>query len=108
MAVMNTPVRLIDSPPDMSDALIEAIRSGIPLLVAWRKAGLSNSTYKDWAHVAATDQWRNGTGCPAHHLAIIQDFCERVEQARADWEAEMVGNIMTAARERNAKTGLLD
>jgi hypothetical protein len=104
---MPTKVSLLTSPA-LRAAIIAGIRTGVPLIVSWRKAGLSTSTYADWAHVAANGQWRNGSNCPPEHLAIIQDFVEAVEQARAEFEAEMVEKITKAARERNEKTGQLD
>ena len=98
------PVRLIDA-PQLRDALVAAVADGIPLSVAWKTAGLSRSTFQDWFAAATTGHGRNGSTVIAKSLPIIQGFCERIGQALAHHEAEMIQVITEAARTIN-KSGV--
>jgi hypothetical protein len=76
--------------PDVADVVVENLRAGNYVQTAARAAGISRQTFADWM--------RRGRSTKTED-APFREFAERVEQARAECEAENVKIIADAARE---------
>jgi len=102
-----TGVRLIDSAA-LRDEIIEAISVGVPMRTALCAAGLSPWFWPDWLHASRNKKWDNGYPVAPASLTVIEDFCARVEQARAAHTAQLIRAVHHAAVTINEKTGVAD
>jgi hypothetical protein len=84
--------------PAVADAIVEAVRRGVPASTAARAAGISDATVLDWLEAPITGRWRSGAEVSDASLAQLIEFRTRVEQAVAEFEQESIAAIAEAGR----------
>jgi hypothetical protein len=98
-------LRLTD---EMADALVEAVRQGVPIKTAVVAAGISERSFYDWLQAAERGHWSNGTSVDERSREALLRFSQRIAQARAEHQAELIGRIQHAASTINPKSGTYD
>lgn len=91
------------------ERIIRAVRAGVPLPAAAKRAGVRPENAYRWClegrrdealpgYVRVVEQTHTyGPTGQARYEALVRDFAFRIEVARAEWEAEHFENIATQA-----------
>lgn len=84
--------------PGLADAIVGAVRRGVPASTAARAAGISDATVLDWLQAPVVGKWRSGADVDEASLQALLEFKERVTQAQAQFEQESIEAIAQAGR----------
>ena len=84
--------------PGIADAIVSAVRRGIPPSTAARAAGINDATVLDWIAAPVTGRWRSGDALSDEYMSLLSDFRERILHAQAEFESELVEAISQAGK----------
>jgi hypothetical protein len=82
--------------PGIADAIVSAVRRGVPPGTACKALGIYDRNMTDWLDAPITGMWRSGDPVAPETMAFLTEFRERIEQAQAEFECELVKNISDA------------
>jgi hypothetical protein len=84
--------------PAIADAIVGAVRRGVPPSTAARAAGISDATVLDWIQAPISGRWRTGDNVSDEYLAKLNEFRDRILHAQACYESELVQAISEAGK----------
>lgn len=84
--------------PAIADAIVDAVRRGVPASTAAKAAGISDAALRDWLEAPDTGVWRTGDPVSDESLAFLTSFRERVDNAVAEFETMAIASIAEAGR----------
>jgi len=82
--------------PAVADAIVEAVRRGVPPGTAARAAGITDASLYAWLSAPVIGRWRNGSDMSQEAIELLSSFRERVDQASAEYEQGMIESIARA------------
>jgi len=82
----------------LADAVVERVRQGVPVWTALKALGVNDATVSDWLGIAEGGDWRAGTPPSDDTRAFLTEFKARCDQALADFEQDLIGEIRQAGR----------
>lgn len=82
--------------PAVADAIVQAVRSGVPPGTAARAAGVTDASLYAWLEAPVIGRWRTGAELSEDALSLLSSFRERIEQAQAEYEQDMITAIAHA------------
>lgn len=86
--------------PALVEALVQAVRTGVPVSTALRQFGVSQGMFREWMRIAEGRQetWHGGTPVSREMKQPLEELLARLDQARAEREAEAIQRIEDAAK----------
>ena len=105
---VNTSRYSLTESAELRDAVIHAIEKGMSARGAMLALGLTKDTISEYGHAVEHGTWHDGRPLHPSTLETIKAFMERVVQARAVFEHDMVVGIYDDANKVNERTGQRD
>jgi len=96
--------------PDILQAILRAVSSGVPDAAAAQLAGIPGQTWRRWRLLAEqhATHWPDGSPIADATQTFLRSLSSDLANARAEFEAHQVESIAQAAEQVNERTGLRD